>query len=403
MPSEMVISRLMGGGPASTWRRVRPQDLLFLDALARLRTGGPLVAGTAARRLHRAAAPDRAPCGRAEVGCCGRGPPGRAGGRARAHARLGHQRLAGTDRSAINRLAGNRARWAASGIPGRGGAGLRRHRPAGARRAWPPDRDAAAPPAAPPAGPPAVGCAGAAGAPDGAAARGRRPDALGARARTAAARTRRRHRCAGPGRGAFGAGAGGNGWRGPERIWPGLGAGAGRAAAWPTGGRPDGRARSRAGGRRCGGAGAGGGAVAARRGRPAAAGAGRGTATWPPTGGWIGRPPPAAAGSAPRRRGAASRPARRLRGWRGSRRPRGCPARLGLLRAGAARRRRFGGRRLGVSRRLPRRSPAPVSGSGRAHRCPYSRRSLIATSSSMELECVFFSVTPSSGSRSRIS
>jgi hypothetical protein len=34
---------------------------------------------------------------------------------------------------------------------------------------------------------------------------------------------------------------------------------------------------------------------------------------------------------------------------------------------------------------------------------PNKRRSLIATSSSMELECVFFSATPSSGSRSRIS
>jgi hypothetical protein len=44
-----------------------------------------------------------------------------------------------------------------------------------------------------------------------------------------------------------------------------------------------------------------------------------------------------------------------------------------------------------------------ASGSRSGASNPYNRRSLMATSSSMELECVFFSATPNSGSRSRIS
>ena len=134
MPSEMVISRLMGGGPASTWRRVRAQDLLFLDALARLAALGRLspgrprgcsTGGGASPGPMRAAATWDAAGAADRRGVRRAGAPGRTPGR-------GHHRLAGTNGTAINRLAGN-GRAGRLGNSGTRGRGLSRH--SGTRRA----------------------------------------------------------------------------------------------------------------------------------------------------------------------------------------------------------------------------------------------------------------------------
>ena len=86
---------------------LRPQDLLFFVALAGLRTGGPLIAGTPARRFHRRRrqAGLDAP---ARGGMLGPGSGGARHRRTRAHAGTRHHGLSGTNGSAINRLAGHR-------------------------------------------------------------------------------------------------------------------------------------------------------------------------------------------------------------------------------------------------------------------------------------------------------
>ena len=109
MPSEIVISRLIGGGPCTTFRRCGRRTFSSSIRSRGWRTGGAVEAGTSARRVDR---------GRSESGlhaAAGSGMlrarsagPRRTGGRAGTHAGLGDQRLAGTDRSAIDRLAGNR-------------------------------------------------------------------------------------------------------------------------------------------------------------------------------------------------------------------------------------------------------------------------------------------------------
>ena len=152
MPSEIVISRLIGGGPGIHVPALRPQHLLFFHALARLRPR----TGRCRRDVRAALPPEaarvRAPCAPREVGCCGRGPPGRrargAPGRTPGLVTSGWPGRIG---SAINRLAGHRRRRRL------GNSGTRRTaaRPAwpdAARSAWRPDRDAAEPPVARPAG-----------------------------------------------------------------------------------------------------------------------------------------------------------------------------------------------------------------------------------------------------------
>jgi hypothetical protein len=165
---------------------------------------------------------------------------------------------------------------------------------------------------------------------------------------------------------------GGIGWRGPESTWPGRGGGTGLGAG--ATGRP-GPSAGAAGG--CRGATrtgccAPGGALPANGGRMGCAGrpAGRSSATSPAAGSvvlssmaagaWTGGPPGATSGA-----GEVSTAA-------------------GACSGGAA------GRATGSA-----------STSGAAP--PNIRRSLTATSSSTELEWVFFSVTPNPGSRSRIS
>ena len=100
---------------------LRPQNLLFLDALALLADGAlspgrPRAGSTGRRRQTRFHAAARS--GMLRAGSAGT----RRGGHARTHAGLGHHGLAGTDGSAINRLAGD-------GSAGRlGNSGTRRRR-----------------------------------------------------------------------------------------------------------------------------------------------------------------------------------------------------------------------------------------------------------------------------------
>ena len=220
-------------------------------------------------------------------------------------------RLAGTDRSAINRLAGNRGGWAPSGTPGRGARGLlRHHRAAGALSLA--ARSGRGGTTGRAAGCPASGRCGA-----GRGGRCRTRRAGRGAFRTRLLRRARNHlgtllRRAGRRRVRTG-----NGWRGPERTWPGRGGAVGSGLAAGSVGRPG--ANTAAGGvcgaaaartRRRGGAEAGGcGAAARQRG----AGGGRsGTRTFR-TRGRRARPPadgsavrPAADGSAPCGRGASS-------------------------------------------------------------------------------------------------
>ncbi len=164
MPSEIVISRLIGGGPASTCRRCGRR--IFSSSLRSRGCGRrhrTLVARTSTPWLLRTGGGGASPGSMRprEVGCCGRGPPGRADGSARTRtgSRPGYHRLAGTDGSAINRLSGNRraGRFRNSGARRRGRG---RHGRTRLRRASPPDRAAAAPPAGPRAVPQASAPAG---------------------------------------------------------------------------------------------------------------------------------------------------------------------------------------------------------------------------------------------------
>ncbi len=103
---------------------LRPKDSFFFHALARLRAAGPLVAGAAARLFHRRR---RQPGLHAAAGCrMLRARSGRTarGWSARPCAGSRHQRLAGADGPAIDRLSGNRCRGGFRDAgPGRGGRG----------------------------------------------------------------------------------------------------------------------------------------------------------------------------------------------------------------------------------------------------------------------------------------
>ena len=163
------------------------------------------------------------------VGCCGRGPPGRPAGMPGRTPGLGDHRLAGANGSAINRLAGN----GRAGRPWECLAAAKRAAPAwmaGERSVWQPDRPAAAPPDGPPVG--RRECA--TKATERTAMRPMAPPGAGAPGRTSGrGRWITAGRETGPGiaapgpemRTPSGAALGGNGWRGPERIWPGRGAG----------------------------------------------------------------------------------------------------------------------------------------------------------------------------------
>ncbi len=178
-------------------------------------------------------------------------------------------------------------------------------------------------------------------------------------------------------------GAAGIGARGPDRIWPGRGAllAPGIGLTGSDGARPG--AITATGG--TGGAGLGAGAVAL-----GAAGDG-----WPGAaiGGWIGLPvasggrigaPPRAARTSPAGAGASV-----------------CASSGSMAASGAASSERVFTASAPAFSAGATGSSAARSWSGTSK--PNKRRNLIATSSSMELECVFFSATPSSGSRSRIS
>ena len=201
---------------------------------------------------------------RSDVGCIGRprgGPPGPPGPRSAGTTGSAHQRLARTNRTGINRTAWNRTRGTSGRHSGtrRTGRGSTRH--GWTRRAAPPYRDAAEPRAARRAGPPnSVWPADAAGCRRSCACsrslRGRRRGSRSrSRARAAAASewsalrrlaaARRGVVIIGGGADARAAGggrwpaaiagarlrraslacSGGSGWRGPERICPGRGAG----------------------------------------------------------------------------------------------------------------------------------------------------------------------------------
>lgn len=194
-----------------------------------------------------------------------------------------------------------------------------------------------------------------------------------------------------PGRVKIGA-DGGDGWltpagigcRGPDKTWPGRGCGTGLATGGA--GRPGG--------------GAGGGAAGATRATGAAGGGGAGGGDGCATGGAL----PARGG----RMGCAGRPAGRSNevlaadgsaafsstAGRGGVWPNG----LAGVTSGAGDVTTAGAGRSGGAAARP-------SGSGRSSGIspPNIRRSFRATSSSIELEWVFFSVTPNSGSLSRIS
>jgi hypothetical protein len=177
------------------------------------------------------------------------------------------------------------------------------------------------------------------------------------------------------------AGAAGKGCLGPESIWPGRGVdaegevGSGLAAGGT--GRPGANAVP---------GGVGGAALGVLA--PGAPGA--------PKGGCTGRPVPSGG-----RMGAAVRDSSAACRSLGSTAARAC----GMFTTGRA----AGGALTAVGAVWTGASSSTVSVAVPPDCCksgtswPYSRRSLIATSSSMELEWVFFSVTPNSGSRSKIS
>ncbi len=379
---------------------LRTQDLLFVTAVAlRSALAGTLsrAATTGSGRIGRRRRQTRLHAARTRHRMLRARPARTARGHARTHARPGHHRLAGTDRSAVDRLAGYRRR--------------RRLRNTGARR-----------------------CRGRrhGGPRRGELGRkigtrwnhrtrcrltGQGPLLLRSRRRTGyrrrlaqcLRRTRRRLRPR--------SGRRRSPWR--RARWEGLA----RTTQYLSGPR---RCRQRTrnwrrrpargehGGRRCGGGGmgrravgaagagaAGDGEVAAGGGACGGAGAARGPSGRVASNRRVNR--------APRRDRRANRSSRR------NRRPgrlflavrlfdgRGC--RFRRRRRGGNRRRRW---RVGLAVLLHvfrgllalRARPSPaVSGASK----PYSRFNFIATSSSIELECVFFSETPSSGSRSRIS
>jgi len=169
----------------------------------------------------------------------------------------------------------------------------------------------------------------------------------------------------------------GKGWRGPESTWPGrigncggcgrTGGGAGRpgaiAAAGGVGavGAPDGALPARGGRMGCAARPAGRSITAVP-----AAGAGAFSSASSVARGWLAGPPGTSAGVAVSTAAGCCR----------------SDAGAGVLSAAAC-------------------GPGPETSSGTS--CPKMRRSLMATSSSIELECVFFSVTPNPGRRSRIS
>jgi hypothetical protein len=177
---------------------------------------------------------------------------------------------------------------------------------------------------------------------------------------------------------------GGIGCRGPDNTWPGRGCGTGLA----TGGA----------GRPGGGGGAGGGAAGATRATGAAGGAGGAGAcatggALPANGGrigWAGRPAGRSSGAFA---AAGSAAFSSISGGAGAR-----PNGLAGVTSGAGDVTTAGAGRSGGA--APRPSGSACS-SGISP--PNNRRSFRATSSSIELEWVFFSVTPNSGSLSRIS
>ena len=171
---------------------------------------------------------------------------------------------------------------------------------------------------------------------------------------------------------------GGIGWRGPDSTWPGRAGGTGLATVGT--GRPGAIAA------------AGGAGVGAIRGGTVAGGCAPG-GELPANGGRMGsdgRPAGrsgavfAAAGS-----GAISSTAAGAGGWPSG--PPGTTSRAGDVSTAAT----------GCSGGVAARASGSAYSAGTTP--PSSRRSLMATSSSIELEWVFFSVTPNSGSLSRIS
>ena len=104
MPSEIVISRLIGGGPEAVWRRVAGRRVFSSSIRSRGWRTGRLSNRPRGWSTGGGARPG--PSGpRGVVGCCGRGP-GTARRRAGARPLPGHHGLAGADRPAVNRLTG---------------------------------------------------------------------------------------------------------------------------------------------------------------------------------------------------------------------------------------------------------------------------------------------------------
>jgi len=176
----------------------------------------------------------------------------------------------------------------------------------------------------------------------------------------------------------------GIGWRGPESIWPGFGEGAAAAGSGLAAGVRPGAITP------AGGVGADAGAARGPSGRG-------GAAPGPPaTGGWMGFP--VASGG---RIGTATPGVTLCSSTEGlASCVAGCCGVTPGPASGCADTSSAGAADGAVLAGSGAVSP-PASSSGTSN--PYSRRSLIATSSSIELEWVFFSVTPSSGSRSKIS
>ena len=181
---------------------------------------------------------------------------------------------------------------------------------------------------------------------------------------------------------------GGSGWRGPVRIWPGRETGAegsglagnvierGGAAGIAGGGVGVGAGVGGAGAATCGGAGA-------------AAGGGGGGETWPANGGRTGL-----AGRGTKRGSGAATGAGLSASLTAVAGVDGLSAETGFSKSSC----RVTAPSDSDSAVSGRRGGRGVSGSS----WPKYRRTLSATSSSIELEWVFFSVTPSSGSKSRI-